>query len=413
MQETCKIMLLNITFSNYRSFKEEATFTFVANTSKAKPENIFEVEQKNKSNPLRLLKRSLIYGANASGKTNVIRALFYLVKLIQGSRSSNQLYDPFKFDDDSRKAPVKISIDFLLKGVKYTYSVALEKGGVSKEELKAYPNNRERLIFNRKTVEDGAEINYGPTLKRGAAQKLKVFRDKLLLTQFYMYANDEDITPVANYLANIEVINGYNNKMLAELWKEVTDWLKENPSQVKRLTALVKASDIGIHNLKLNEQPLGNQDEIKFYHRKNENINTELTIANESYGTRLIFLIGGKMLQAMEKGSPIFIDEMDAGLHTYVTRWLLDLINSEKINTKRSQLLLTSHDINLLDEARIRRDQVWFTEKDENGVSELFSLADFDDVREGTPFAKWYMHNKFGAVPKIEDIEDLFESMEE
>ena len=406
-------MLLNIKFSNFRSFKNEAVFTFEANTSKAKMQNVFEVNigKGKTAKPIRLLKRCLIYGANASGKTNVILALFILKNLIIGKVSEyKKVYDPFRFDTETMNAPSSISLEFLIEKVKYLYAIKYDRNSILEEDLFFYPNNKKTLIFKRETDENSAVISYGATLKRGAAQKLPIFKDKLLLTQFFDYVNDKDITPVAKYLGNMIVINGYHTTMQNKLLESGIDYLKKNPSDLSNLAEMIKASDTGIRNLKINEKPLSNEDRMKFYHREDENENTKLNLLDESKGTQMIFLIGAMLLKAMHNGSPIFIDEMDASLHTYITRWLLDIINSDKINTKHSQILLTSHDINLLDESRIRRDQVWFTEKDSEGVSDLFSLADFEDVREDTPFAKWYLHNKFGAVPKIGDIESLFDN---
>lgn len=405
-------MLLNIKFSNFRSFKNESVFTFVANTSKSKMQNVFEVNVGNvkTTKPIRLLKKCLIYGANASGKTNVIRFLSTLTDLIKGKLTKyREIYDPFIFDAEAATAPSSISLEFLIGTIKYLYNIQFDISGILEEELFYYPNNKRALMFKRKTEGDKAVISYGPTLKRGIAQKLTIFKESLLLTQFFLYVNDKDITPVAKYLGNMIVINGYNTNMHNLLLEGVIDYLKKNPSDLNFLTEMVKASDTGIRNLKINEKALTKDDRIKFYHREDENIDAQLNLVNESHGTRMIFLLGAMLLKAMHNGSPIFIDEMDSGLHTYIARWLLDIISNDKINKKHSQILITSHDINLLDESRIRRDQVWFTEKDSEGISDLFSLADFDDVREDTPFAKWYISNKFGAVPKIGDLESLLD----
>lgn len=102
------------------------------------------------------------------------------------------------------------------------------------------------------------------------------------------------------------------------------------------------------------------------------------------------------------------MDEMDSGLHSYITQLIVDIYRNERINKNNAQLIFTTHDVNLLDHNTVRKDQVWFTEKNRCGVSELFSLSDFSDVREDTPFGKWYLSNKFGGVPSLQSLEKLF-----
>ena len=133
-----------------------------------------------------------------------------------------------------------------------------------------------------------------------------------------------------------------------------------------------------------------------------------MPLREESFGTRALFIIGCHILQALQSGSPFFVDEMDSGLHSYITQLIVDIFRNERINKKNAQLVFTTHDVNLLDQNTIRKDQVWFTEKDKFGVSEIFTLSDFDDVREDTLFAKWYLNNKFGGVPSLQSLEKLF-----
>ena len=134
----------------------------------------------------------------------------------------------------------------------------------------------------------------------------------------------------------------------------------------------------------------------------------DLPLKEESFGTRSLFLIGCHILQALQNGNPFFIDEMDSGLHSYITQLIVDIFRNARINRNNAQLIFTTHDVNLLDQNTIRKDQVWFTEKDQYGASEMFSLSDFEDVREDSLFAKWYLNNKFGGVPSLQSLEKLF-----
>ena len=110
----------------------------------------------------------------------------------------------------------------------------------------------------------------------------------------------------------------------------------------------------------------------------------------------------------IEKGEILFVDELGNSLHTYLTKLLISLFQDTRINKKNAQLIFTTHDILLMDRTQFRRDQIWFAEKDKYGITDLFSLQDFSDVREDTPFDKWYLAGKFGGIPKIKSLDSLF-----
>ena len=121
-----------------------------------------------------------------------------------------------------------------------------------------------------------------------------------------------------------------------------------------------------------------------------------------------VFALGGRLLQAIEDGEVIFVDELETNFHPYLSKLLVSLFQNPRINKKNAQLIFTTHDVTLLDKTLFRKDQVWFTEKDIYGATNLYSLQDFSDVREDTPFDKWYLAGKFGGIPNIKSLESLF-----
>ncbi len=123
--------------------------------------------------------------------------------------------------------------------------------------------------------------------------------------------------------------------------------------------------------------------------------------------------MGGVILKALEYGTTLFIDELETGLHPFISKLLISLFQSKRINKKNAQLVFTTHDTNLLDRNLFRKDQFWFAEKNSQGETDLYSLQDFSDVREDTPFDKWYMAGKFGGVPNIKSLESLFVKYEQ
>jgi AAA15 family ATPase/GTPase len=198
---------------------------------------------------------------------------------------------------------------------------------------------------------------------------------------------------------------------------------------MKRLNELLRFADTGLNNLKISQSEvyLGHihtQDkrlaqtiyEISATHPmfqdgKLLSEEASLPLAEESNGVKTLFTFGGRILKTLREGGIIFVDELETSLHPYLSKVLVMLFQSERINKKNAQLIFTTHDTNLLDRTIFRKDQVWFAEKDEFGVSELYSLQDFPDVREDTPFDKWYLAGKFGGIPDIKSIESLFEDL--
>lgn len=182
--------------------------------------------------------------------------------------------------------------------------------------------------------------------------------------------------------------------MINQLWDEFRDWLAEDESRRNKLMKLLAFADLGIKAFKIDVKETSLQKVLlthESYRGAQRVEDIDFSFDNESYGTRQLFILGGKILQSLESGSPLFVDEMDTGFHTYISSFILDIFRDKEINKKNAQLILTTHDINLLNEDKLRRDQIWFTEKSERGTSDLYSLSDFSGVREDTPFAKWYM----------------------
>jgi AAA15 family ATPase/GTPase len=245
-------------------------------------------------------------------------------------------------------------------------------------------------------------------------KEFKVFANQPILSKFGKDTPHDFITPASTYLMNLNVTNAYHPDMLNSLREDVIKWIGNNQKRKDRLIELLKFADTGVDGFRIKKREVVAEkifDIMVSHHLFENNIykNTEeLRFSDESYGTRNLFILGGKILQSLEEGTPIFIDELDSGFHTYISTFIIELFRNERINTKHAQLILTTHDVNLLDENMIRKDQIWFTEKNKYGASTLFSLQDFTDVKEDTPFAKWYLANKFGAVPTIQSLEILF-----
>ncbi len=407
-------MILNLEFKNYRSFKGSCSFTTEPTSSKAKANNLCEIETKAEGSK-KALKISLIFGANASGKTNLIKFLYgfrrWVLNMDNRVGEDIVLYQPFRFDSETANAPIEFSLEFIAQKIRYKYEVSFTKTQIESESLISYPNGKQTQLYERVLLPDDKESD---TIKLGASlaayKPFNVFKNQLLLSKFLKDTPCEPITNAAKYLADMVISNGFHEDTILGEDKEMLRWLYSHPGNKKMLVEFLAFADTGVADFQL-EKRSGNVEVTSLHglYKDGEGIGkTDLPFREESFGTRALFIIGCHILQALQSGSPFFIDEMDSGLHSYVTQLIVDIFRNERINKKNAQLIFTTHDVNLLDQNTIRKDQVWFTEKDEYGISEIFTLSDFDDVREDTLFAKWYLNNKFGGVPSLQSLEKLF-----
>ena len=414
MRKTNGIMILNLEFKNYRSFKGICSFTTEPTSSKAKVENLCEVETNAEGNK-KVLRISLIFGANASGKTNIIKFLYgfrrWLLNIDNRVGEDIALYQPFKFDSATADAPTEFTMEFIAQKVRYKYEVHFVRYRITSESLLSYPNGKQTQLYERILLSDDKEsdtIKFGSSLS--SFKPFNVFKNQLLMSKFLKDTPCEPITNAAKYLVDMVISNGFHEDTILGEDKEMLRWLYSHPDYKKMLAEFLAFADTGLADFQLDKRSDGVEvTSLHGLYKDGEGIGkTDLPLKEESFGTRALFIIGCHILQALQNGSPFFIDEMDSGLHSYITRLIVDIFRNERINKNNAQLIFTTHDVNLLDQNSIRKDQIWFTEKDKYGVSEMFTLSDFEDVREDTLFAKWYMNNKFGGVPSLQSLEKLF-----
>ena len=420
-------MLINFKFENYRSFKGEQELNLEKQSL-----NDFDVAYlESIHNKKKILCSSIVFGANASGKSNVVLAFLALENLIMNSSKNkpNQpisQFDPFLFATNENKETY-FEIIFLSKNVKYLYSIAFDKKKIKKEELFKFNNNRKSLLFVRNS---NCELNFG-VLYEGDRDNIP----KLLLENqlFYSKALENNVKSVIesfNFFENLSVFSSKSNYDFLNRIKILNSINEKNELEKNKIFKLILSLDTGITDLKIvkkdnsnirtfNDLPAelndalvnSNKYEIIPYHKKFiDNDDYELIdfkFEEESEGTKEILFYSSIVVDALDKGSTILIDEFQSNLHPNITRFFISLFQNKKINSKNAQLIVVSHDISLLSRNVFRRDQIWFTEKDEYGCSELFRCSDIKGIRKDTPIDKWYLSGRFGAVPNIDDVEFL------
>lgn len=431
-------MILNISLKNYRSFKEEASFSLVAESSKSKEQNVFVQALSKGEDELRLLKTAILYGANASGKSNLLKAVFEITRFIGKAKPKAgeeiPVYDPFVFAVETKEQPVEFTLEFVGKdNIKYKYLLNFDRKNVLKEELIYWPRSKPAILFTRSISQDTDSLKHiGQLGSSSRGKEIDVFHNQALLSKFGEDIPHEIISEVYIYISKIEVINACNSRKLSILFNEVRENLADNATSLQRMNELLRFVDTGLNGInikKINGEELSFPNDIpdtiknrflrenRYFMSAHHSLfnnallvkeDASLPFEEESRGTNTIFALGGRLLQAIENGEVIFVDELETNLHPYLSKLLVSLFHNPRINKKNAQLIFTTHDVTLLDKTLFRKDQVWFTEKDVFGATNLYSLQDFSDVREDTPFDKWYMAGKFGGIPNIKSLESLF-----
>lgn len=429
-------MILEFAVENFRSIKNRQVFSLVAESSKVKGDNVFEVSLPPNGGSVRLLKTALIYGANASGKSNLIKALGALVQMINrrisGAGRPIKYYNPFLFSTESVGLPTVFELTFVFEGIKYIYKVTFNLSYVVEEDLVYFPKGQSNRIFKRSGVSNDLlhKVKLG---KDFGNKEIEVFNNQLVLNKFGTDTPHELLTRVYVYFNTIDVnnaIRGTSNN--AQVRQTSQDLAQSEGQQIfRRLEKLIRIADTKIDRLEISqsEEPITriirkNGEQVrqviesapntqiyglhKVYDQGAEVRTEKLDFDEESEGTKALFWRGGLILEKLEHGGILVFDELDNSLHPRLVKFLVKLFSNPRSNPKNAQLIFATHEVTLLDRDMFRTDQIWFTEKNQYGETELFSAQDFDGVREDVPFDKWYMAGKFGGLPKIEDIESIF-----
>jgi AAA15 family ATPase/GTPase len=430
-------MVLEFKIKNFRSFKTEQVFSFVAEATKSKPNNVFEVALP-KGTSVRLLKSAVLYGANASGKSNFLKAFHALRFFVTQSDAFKidkpiDCYTPFLLDKTSRDKSIKFDMTFIIKGennVKYHYAIEYDKNEVMAESLDYYPLGQIANLYKRKRLTgDYHEIEAGKAFKKAGVPK-KFLKNQLILSKFGSEPH-EQLNAVYRFFDDLSIGNALDKRNISalvnELGKEIIK--PENEFLAQQLTKLIKAADTQIENIfaddisekernYLTQLPISEDfrekliEDTGFRILGKHNVYENGQVVgvedfdfrdNISLGTTAMFAIGGMILKKFEKGGLVVFDELDNSLHPKITRFFIQLFHNIHVNKNNAQIVFSTHEPLLMDKDMFRSDQIWFTEKNKFGETELYSAQDFEEVREDIPFDKWYMAGKFGALPNIQE----------
>ena len=399
-------MLLEMRFSNFFSIKDEVCIDFKAgniNTAGAKElsDNIFSFNDET------LIKVQGLFGPNASGKSSILKAAMFCRLLVLDSFQNNEgtifNFMPFKFDGYFEK-PSTFYIDFITDGIEYEYSFSITRNAILTEELYYHPNKRKVKIFTREESKgpsktdvysfgEGQFVKPSDVAQSTGKNTLFISRasqmDRELAKKIYNYFRTELLIGLPQLTGEYAVDLFTQNKDL------ILQALKMADSDIADINVRIEKSALYSTQPTPNAQTV---DLINFYttHKRNPEISFHLE-GEESAGTIQIFNLLLILLDVCKNGKTLIIDEFDASLHTELAQFILDMVNA----SKSAQFLFTSHNTNLLDIKKMRRDQILFTNKKEDGSTEVYSIFDFKDFRENMDAEKCYLQGRFDAVPYI------------
>jgi uncharacterized protein len=427
-------MLLKFKVKNFRSIKDEIEISFEAANYKEHPNNVASIDGIGD-----ILKSTVFYGANASGKSNLLKAMeaikfFCFSSVLQHPNEEIGVYEPFILEKSFKKEPVFFEIEFFAKdGIKYSYSISFTEFEIEFEILKFAPKGKYALLFHR----NKGDVAFGEYFK---GEKKSIQRSMLKNQSFLSNAIINNVgiirTAFSFLYSNLSFYSNFEDVSFLFHYDRIAQLLLDKNKQFSsRYRNIISAFDTGIFALEPSEitdykksskeasitskkqSNSKKQYELKTYHKhfiKNDEFGLiEFDTFNESEGTQGLMLVAGLILEALAKGSVLVIDEFERNLHPHITKTLIKMFHDPRINKKNAQLIFATHDITQLDNEVFRRDQIWFTEKDEYGATSAFSLAEFSDVRATTPFDKWYTNGQFGGTPIIDELAILFEDDEE
>ena len=422
-------MLVEFRVTNFRSFRDEQCLSFCASAHDKGEDEIHCIATQHSAAP-KLVRSAVIYGANASGKSNLIFALMTMQQMVLNSTrllepQYRELYTPFLLDQESRKQPTAFEVTILIDGVRYQYGFQYDGERIVAEWLLVYKTSKAQRWFEyhynhetRKNDWEPFSVHFkGEKKGQGELWKASTAVRSLFLTQAAQ-SNSQLLQPLFNWFANDLLVLPAR----AEFNLLPTLHRLEDPQYKKWVLELMNAADIHISDIKVenrNSQQVefklesgkppelrsfeGELPDVAFCHTTSDGIEQWFDRRFESFGTLRLLSYAAPLLDAIENGKLLVVDEFDTSLHPLLTRYILHMLHKPHLSKNGAQLWMTTHDTSLLDPELLRRDQIWFVEKKNDQTSELYSLLEFSP-RKNDAIERGYLQGRYGAVPFISEF---------
>lgn len=383
-------MIIELKMKNCFSIQEEQILSLVASNDKQLKGNTFQADN------ITLLKSVSIYGANAAGKSNIVKVINAIKKIVLESaimqRGEELPLIPFLLGEDEEK-PSEFEVSFIAENVKYRYGFTIMEKKILEEWLFAYPNGRMQQWFLRAYDEKNDNYKYEFGSKFLGEKKLwgNSTRENALFLSTAIQLNSKQLRPVFDWFLkkiNMYNVDGFDNPL------DITiKTFNRNPQEISKY---LKVVDLDIENIKIEEGESLIQTSIKTIHLNQQGQSIEFDLDSESDGTKKFFKLLGVIIDTLQKGKILVIDELHNHLHPLMTKFIINLFHNENINKNNAQLIFTTHETSILDKDIFRKDQIYFCQK-QNKATKLYAMSDFKGLREDIDFQKSYLLGRFGA----------------
>ncbi len=413
-------MLLEFRIKNFRSFRDEAVLRMTASSDTSMQAT--HTRETGLEKAKRVVNAVAIFGANASGKTNVVRALQFMQLMVA---TSNQVQpdqesnlSPFALRPEAASYPTLLEMTFLIDGVRYQYGFEFTRRAIIEEWLQVYETAKPQVWFHRKRDEKTGKYRY--TYSDYFLGQKKVWegatRKEVLFLTTAVNLNNEQLRPLYQKFVDDMAVSLQGGAIGTDF---TASYVQDSGSQ-RRVVSLLSAADTGVSSLAFDKRR-GQQLQVNLASGLHETSEVEfnmpqlghlangvtypLDFQDESSGTQIIFSLAGPVLDILQRGRLLVVDELDRSLHPLLVQQLVAMFNDPQQNRHGAQLIFTTHDVSLLDSKHLRRDQIWFAEKDQGQASHFFPLLDFSP-RKGEALEKGYLGGRYGGIPILEPLQD-------
>ena len=413
-------MLVEFRVRNYKSIRDEQTLSMVASGDKTHQGThvIKDAEE-----GLDILKSAVIYGANASGKSNLIDAIAFMRTTVMNSEQTElkHLYPVpvFKLSGEN-KDNSEFEAIFIIEDTRYQYGFTIHKDRFFIEEwLLAYKSDKPQEWFHRKYDFSAKEYTYKFSSYFKGQKKLwqKSTRNDSLFLSVAVQLNSEQLKPLYSWFMKliVQTPSGRISNMISLRYLE-------NEEQRRAILAMMISADVGISDIRLEEidfshksyqnhpsypflrDDKGSKVKMPFFiHTDDRGLDIDFALNEESDGTRRLFMLAPFILNVLKNGRVLVVDELESSLHPKIIRFIVGLFNSAENNPKGAQLIFSTHYSGLLDKEVFRRDQIWFVEKNKSQATELYPLSDYRP-RSGEALEKGYLIGRYGAIPFLSEF---------
>ncbi|HVC63707.1 MAG TPA: ATP-binding protein [Acetobacteraceae bacterium] len=404
-------MLLRFGVQNLRSICDMQELSLVASALDDAPGGLIDCPPAGGH----LLPAVVVYGANASGKSNLVKALRWMRQAVllshtRGEPGGEVPREPFALDPAIRNAPTICDVDFVIDEVRYHYGIEASDQAFTREWLYSFPSGRRQMLFERKEqiFEFGRNLRGRNRIVADLTRPNSLFvaaatqndhEELSKVSSFFRAVGGEDLRPVTKGSdANprvVEFLGGVGTGVIGTRLKKI-EFTEESLEFARGFQSLIEKTFGNARSIQLEVD--SEPHKIEFAHRGRNGADIYFDLDDESDGTRRLLALLAPAFRALDASSLMVVDELDASLHTQACEALLALFASPKTNPKGAQLIATTHDTNLLRSPLLRRDQVWFTEKDAEGATHLYPLTDFR-TRKGDNLERGYLQGRYGAIP--------------